>query len=198
VDLDLGAANTTSGNSWNLLNLTSFSTTPIFAPGAVTSSLGSFTEVSAGIWELPVTGAKWVFTEADGNLAYVVTATDYDNWETANGVTGGANDDDDNDGLTNFEEYAFGTDPTGGTEVNPIVVPLDKATGTFSYTRRATPATTGLSYTIWTSTDLGIWTQDSGAVQGTPVVTGEVETVPVTLSPALLTNSKLFIQVRAD
>jgi autotransporter-associated beta strand protein len=199
VNLDLSAANTTGGNVWNLFNLASFAVAPSLSGAAgVTSNLGAFSEVSAGTWEFPVTGAKWVFTEADGNLAYVITATDYDNWVTANGVTGGANDDDDNDGLTNFEEYAFGTDPTGGTEANPIVVPLDKATGTFSYTRRATPATTGLSYTIWTSTDLGIWTQDNGAVHGTPVVAGEVETVPVTLSPALLSNSKLFIQVRAD
>jgi autotransporter-associated beta strand protein len=199
VSLNLSAANTTGGNVWNLFNLGSFAVAPSLSGTAgVTSNLGAFSQVSGGTWELPVTGAKWVFTEANGNLAYVVTATDYDNWETANGVIGGANDDDDNDGLTNFEEYAFGTDPTGGTEVNPITVPLDKATGTFSYTRRATPASTGLSYSIWTSTDLGIWTEDSGAVQGTPVVTGEVETVPVTLSSALLTNSKLFIQVRAD
>jgi len=199
VDLDLSAANTTVGNVWNLFNLGSFAVSPALSgTTGVTCNLGAFSEVSGGTWELPVTGAKWVFTEANGNLAYVVTATDYDNWETANGVIGGENDDDDNDGLTNFEEYAFGTDPTGGSEVNPITVPLDKSTGTFSYTRRATPASTGLSYSIWTSTDLGIWTEDSGAVQGTPVVTGEVETVPITLSSALLTNSKLFIQVRAD
>jgi fibronectin-binding autotransporter adhesin len=198
VSLNLSAANTTGGNVWNLFNLGSFAVAPSLSGTAgVTSNLGAFSEVSAGTWELPVTGAKWVFTEADGNLAYVITATDYDNWETANGVTGGENDDDDNDGLTNFEEYAFGTDPTGGSEVNPITIPLDKATGTFSYTRRQ-QSLTGLSYSIWTSTDLGIWTQDSGAIQGTPVVTGEVETVPVTLSSALLTNSKLFIQVRAD
>jgi hypothetical protein len=122
--------------------------------------------------------------------------SDFNAWKTANGVIGGANDDD-NDGLTNFEEYAFGTDPTGGTEVNPIVIPLNKTSGTFSYTRRR-QSLTDLTYTIWSSTDLGIWTQDNGAVHGPLIVTGEVETVPVTLSPALLTNSKLFIQVRAE
>lgn len=199
VDLDLGAANATIGNRWNLFNLGSFTAAPdLSATAAVTSSLGSFTEVTPGTWELPVTGAKWVFTESDGDLAYVTAATDYDNWKAANAVTGGGNDDDDCDGLTNFEEYAFGTDPTGGGEVNPIVVPLDRTTGDFSYTRRATSAASGLSYSIWTSNDLGIWTKDSGAVQGTPVVTGEVETVRVTISPALLANSKLFIQVRAE
>jgi autotransporter-associated beta strand protein len=198
VDLDLGIANTTDGNVWNLFNLASFATAPdLSGTAGVTSTLGAFTEVTPGTWKLPVTGAEWVFTEADGNLAYNVTATDYDNWVTANGVTGGENNDDDNDGLTNHEEYAFGTDPTGGSSVNPIAVALDKSTGTFSYTRRQ-QSLTGLSYTVWYSTDLATWAPDNGAVQGTPTLSGEVETVPVTISSGLLGNTKLFIQVRAN
>ena len=181
------------------VNLASFSgPAPILDPAAVTTTtLGAFTEVSPGLWELPVSGAKWVFTTADGNLAYTVTATDYDSWETATGVTGGENDDDDFDGLSNFEEYAFGLNPTSGAEVNPIAVPLEKSTGTFSYTRR-TQSLTSLSYSVWYSTDLSSWTEDTGAVEGTPAVSGEVETVPVTISNALLSNTKLFIQVRAE
>jgi autotransporter-associated beta strand protein len=156
--------------------------------GGVAKSPGVYSSANSGGF---ITGPG-TLTVSSGPVS------DFNAWKTANGVIGGANHDDDNDSLTNFEEYAFGTDPTGGTEANPIVAPLDNATGTFSYTRRATPATTALSYTIWTSTDLGVWTQDNGAIQGPPIVTGEVETVPVTLSPALLTNSKLFIQVRAE
>ena len=199
VSLDLAAADASAGNSWNLFNLASFSgPIPTLQPSAVTTtSLGSFTEVSSGVWELPVTGAKWVFTESNGNLAYASAANDYDTWGTANGVSGGPNDDDDNDGLTNHEEYAFGLDPTGGSSVNPIGVPLDKSTGTFSYTRRI-QSLTGLTYTVWVSTDLASWNQDTGAVQGAPAVNGEVETVPVTLTPALLSNSRLFIEVRAN
>jgi len=194
VNLDLGTTDGTDGNAWTLFSLSSYAG---LAPAAVTSTLGSFSEPTSGTWELAVIGAKWVFTEADGILSYVVTATDYDTWETANGVTGGPDDDDDNDGLTNSDEYAFGLDPTGGSSVNPIAVPLDKTTGTFSYTRR-TQALTGLSYSIWYSTDLASWTEDTGAVEGTPSVSGEVETVPVTISGALLSNTKLFIQVRAE
>lgn len=199
VSLDLGAADATPGNVWNLFNLASFSgPVPTLDPAAVTTTtLGSFTEASAGVWELPVTGAKWVFTEADGNLAYVGDANDYESWASANGVVGGENDDDDSDGLTNAEEYAFGLNPTSGAEVNAIAVTLDKATGTFSYTRR-TQSLTGLSYSVWYSTDLSGWTEDTGAIEGTPAVNGEVETVPVTISPALLSNTKLFIQVRAE
>jgi hypothetical protein len=183
-----------------LFNLASFASAPdLSSTAAVTSTLGSFTEATPGSWEYPVTGAKWVFTESNGQLAYVVTATDYDTWKSANGVTGGVNDDDDSDGLTNHEEYAFGLDPTGGSSVNPFAVPFDKAIGTFSYTRRSlTLQDPDLSYTVWYSTDLASWNQDTGASQGDAVLNGEVETVPVTISPALLTNSKLFIQVRAD
>jgi fibronectin-binding autotransporter adhesin len=195
VELDLTAAAVANGNVWDLFNLISYSG---LTPSAVTSTtLGSFTEGPAGTWELPVSGAKWVFTESNGQLTYVVTATDYDTWKSANGVTGGENDDDDSDGLTNHEEYAFGLDPTGGSEVNAIIVPFNKTNGTLSYTRR-TQSLTGLTYTVWYSTDLSGWTEDTTAVQGMPSVSGEVETVPVTLTGTLLTNPKLFIQVRAE
>jgi autotransporter-associated beta strand protein len=201
VDLDLGAANTTGGNLWNLFDLDSFTVAPsLSGTTGVSSNLGAFTEVSAGTWELPVTGAKWVFTEADGNLAYVVTATDYDNWELANGVSGTETDDDDADGLSNFEEYAFGLDPTGGSSVNPITVQLNKAAKSFSYQRRDN-GLTGLTYTVWFSTDLSTWSQDTGASQpdGTPDGNG-VETINVTLSvlPGDPLPAKLFVQVRAN
>jgi autotransporter-associated beta strand protein len=200
VDLDLSAAVASGGNVWNLFNLASFTTTPDLSNvAAVTSTLGSFSEVTPGTWELPVTGAKWVFTESNGNLAYVVTATDYDTWKSDNGVTGGVNDDDDSDGLTNHEEYAFGLDPTGGSSVNPIISQLNKTNGTFSYTRR-TQSLTGLTYKVWTSTDLATWSEDVGATASQTVTgtAGEVQTVQATITGTLpLTAPKLFIQVRA-
>ena len=103
----------------------------------------------------------------------------------------------DDDGLTNQEEYAFGLIPNSGSSINPIAAGLDKTTGTFSYTRRQ-QSLTGLNYTVWYSTDLATWTEDTGAVQGVPSLSGQVETVPVTLTNSLLSNSKLFIQVRAN
>ena len=197
VELDLTAAALEGGNVWSLFNLDSYSG---LTPSAVTSTtLGSFTEGPAGTWELSVVDAKWVFTEADGNLAYVVTATDYDNWADSFGLVGGPTADEDNDGLTNEEEYAFGLIPNSGASVNPITVPFEKTGGTFSYTRRSLDLQDpDLTYTVWYSTDLGSWTQDTGATEGAPSLTGEVETVPVTISPALLSNTKLFIQVRAE
>ena len=197
VTLDLGAVDATLGNAWVLFNLGSFSGhTPTLAPVAVTSGLGSFTKSSPGVWQLMVTGAKWVFTESTGTLAYV-QASDFDNWATSFGLTGGPTGDDDHDGLTNQAEYAFGLTPNSGASVNPIAVPLDRNAGTFSYTRRL-PSLTGLAYSVWYSTDLAAWSRDTGAAEGTPVVNGDVETVPVTITNSLLANPKLFIQVRAE
>jgi autotransporter-associated beta strand protein len=124
-------------------------------------------------------------------------ATDYAGWAAFHTVTGGQNGDDDHDGLTNMDEYAFGLDPKNGAAVNPIAVPFDKTTGTFTYTRRSSSLTL-LTYSVWYSTNLRTWTKDTGATEGIPIVNGDLETVPVTLSSGLLSNSKLFIQVRAE
>ena len=201
VDLDLSATVAAGGNTWTLFDLGSFSgPAPTLTPTAVNSTLGSFTEGTPGTWELPVSGAKWVFTESNGQLAYIVTANDYDTWKTASGVTGGVNDDDDNDGLTNREEYAFGLIPNSGSSVNAIAVQLNKTTGTFSYQRRTQPLT-GLTYKVWTSTDLATWSEDAGATASQTVTgtDGEVQTVQATITGTLpLTAPKLFIQVRAN
>lgn len=199
VSLDLTAAAASIGNSWNLFNLASFTgPVPTLNPAAVTTTtLGSFAEVSPGVWELPVTGARWVFTEADGNLTYTVSATDFDTWASSFGLTGGNSGDDDHDGLTNGEEYAFGLIPNSGSSVNPIAIPLNKDTGMFSYIRRK-QSLTGLNYTVWYSTDLSSWTQDTGAVQSVNSTSGDVQTVQVTVTGSLLANPKLFIRVRAN
>jgi hypothetical protein len=126
---------------------------------------------------------------------------DYDNWAA---LYSGANLTDpnadlDGDGQSNEEERIWGLDPTDGASVHPVTVPLDAAAGTFSYTRRD-PALTGRTFTVWTSSDLLTWNKDTGAIQtptsDTPVA--DVETVSVSLTPALLTELKLFVQVLAE
>jgi len=194
-NIDTASVSGTTGHIWLLVDRASL-TGESFGS---TFSVAGFTPQLDGLtWTMTDAKGAWSFSEDTGELTLDV-GTDYDSWKTANGVTGAENDDDDNDGLTNHEEYAFGLDPTGGSSVNPITSPLNKSNGKFSYTRRALglpdPA---LSYTIWYSTDLSTWAQDNGATEGTPSLDGEVETVEVTVSPALLSNPKLFIQVRAN
>lgn len=104
--------------------------------------------------------------------------------------------DFDDDGLTNNEERIWGLDPTSASSFNPYAVPLD-ATGAFRYTRRD-PSLSGLTYTVWTSTNLQVWIEDTSADQRpeTPDA-NDVETVAVTLSPELLATPELFVQMRA-
>lgn len=87
-------------------------------------------------------------------------------------------------------------DPTNSASRGPITVPLN-VSGNFTYTRRDANLT-GWTYKLWTSTDLVTWTEDTGASQtpGSPDA-NDVETVSVTISPALLTNPKLFVRMEA-
>lgn len=201
IDLVLSAAETTDGNAWNLINIANFSgPAPTLTPTAVTSNLGSFNEVSPGLWELSLTGAKWTFTESTGDLTYATVAlTPYETWGAAYGLSAGSEGGDlDNDGLTNHQEYAFGLNPNSSTSVNPILVQLSKTAGTFTYQRRD-PALSGMSsYKIMTSTDLITWTQDTTAEQiATAIPATENQSVAVTLTTPP-TSEKFFIRVSAN
>jgi autotransporter-associated beta strand protein len=117
----------------------------------------------------------------------------YETWGAPYSLTSGSEGGDlDNDGLTNFDEFAFGLAPNSGSSVNPITTQLDKTTGQFTYQRLAD---SGLTYTIWTSPDLVTWNQDSTAGQvATPA--GDNESVVVTLTGPL-PSTKLFVRVKA-
>jgi arylsulfatase A-like enzyme len=103
--------------------------------------------------------------------------------------------DADSDGRTNFEEYAFGLDPADGASVSPVVAP-DRAAGTFTYTRRK-PSLTGLSYIYQSSTTLAGWTDFTPAGESSNNG-GPVETITVTIPPALLAEPGLFLRVEAN
>ncbi|MCX6877594.1 MAG: autotransporter-associated beta strand repeat-containing protein [Verrucomicrobia bacterium] len=126
-----------------------------------------------------------------------VTTLTYEAWAATHGISGEpAGGDFEGDGMTNFQEYAFGLTPTSGTSVNPISVPLNAATGKFSYTRTAN---TGLSYTVWTSTDLQTWDGPAAVSESVGAPVGGVETVQVTLSGYTPPpGGKLFVRVQAQ
>jgi hypothetical protein len=128
------------------------------------------------------------------------TVSDYDTWAGTGGynLSGGPAEDDDGDSLSNFMEYAFGLNPTSGLSVNPITRQLDKTTGIFRYTRRATPTTTGVNYIYEWSTTLsepwGVFTPDSASSN----LASPVEEITVDVPDVLLSNPKLFLRVRAE
>jgi alpha-galactosidase len=107
------------------------------------------------------------------------------------------NADYDGDGLNNDYERIWGLNPTNAASKNPFAFTTSLAAGTFRYTRRV-PSLTGYNYTVWTSTNLNTWAQDTGAVQTPGAPVNGVETVTVSLSPALLTGPRLFVRMRAQ
>jgi len=125
---------------------------------------------------------------------------DYDAWGGPTGfnLSGAMADDEDNDGLSNQDEYAFGLDPTNPASSTPFTSLLDQTTGDFTYTRR-NPVTfaTGLTYTYSYSTDLlnySDFTPDAEVSDNG----GAVEEVTITLPAALLGNPKLFLRITAQ
>ncbi|MCU0796736.1 MAG: autotransporter-associated beta strand repeat-containing protein [Akkermansiaceae bacterium] len=172
------------------------------APAYVLANYGTLSGTPAFASITPPAGYTVDYAYNGGTqIALVSEGTDYDDWMALFPSITDPNDklgtaDPDGDGLTNSDEYAFGLAPNSGSSVNPILVPLDKGSATFSYQRRST---TGLDYTIWTSPDLATWTQDLTAVQtpGTPDA-NNVQTVSVTLSGAPLAATRLFVRVEAE
>ena len=194
--IDTTAVTVTTG-TWTLVDTT-------------TKSFGSnftvvdFTPNGDGVtWVMTGAGKTWTFVETTGVLTLTVSGSDYDTWiDSFTSITAPADKlstaDPDGDGLTNQQEYAFGLSPASGASVNPITVPLDVNTGMFTYTRRATPLTTGLTYSVQTSTDLAAWPTDVAATENVTGTVGDVETVEVTLSAAIpLSAPSLFVRVNA-
>ena len=152
----------------------------------------------AGIARPPgvYSAANSSFITGPGTLTVTTgPATDYAGWETFHGITGGQSGDDDDDGMSNFAEYAFGLDPKNGTSVQAVTGMPAPSSGTFTYTRRK-GSLTGLSYEIWTSTNLTDWEQDFTVLQVPTAIPGaENESVEVTLGPASLNVWRLFVRV---
>jgi len=131
-----------------------------------------------------------------------VQPTPFDTWANGTFAKGTLADKDpahdpDGDGMTNFQEFAFGLDPTTGASSNPITRQLDTATGIFKYTRTKA---SGLNYIYQYTTALSNpW--DAFAPDGAPTSNdaSPVEEISVKVPAALLNaNSKLFLRVKAE
>jgi hypothetical protein len=144
-------------------------------------------------WTAGVTGGTPGFGEADPFdewlALYPSLSSPADRLPTA---------DPDKDGMDNWSEFAFGLDPDDGSSVNPITLGLNRATATFTYTRRD-PALTGLAYKVWTSPDPDAWTEDHAVNEAVSELGGGKQSVVVTLSAvAPLVAPKLFVRVTAE
>jgi autotransporter-associated beta strand protein len=134
----------------------------------------------------------------DGTLTVgAVTPSGFSSWITgtfANGTVPGdqqgPHNDFDNDGVSNLLEYAIaGQDPTVG---NPSINTFNG--GTLSFTKAS--GTSGLTYAIQKSTDLGMtdpWVEVSG---GSYV--NNASTISFTLTPGTPAKNFLRLQVLSD
>lgn len=145
---------------------------------------------------LPVMGISQI--TGDGTLTVGDgTPAGFSSWitgtfanDTVPGGQQGPNDDFDKDGISNLVEYAIaGQDPTVG---NPTIGTF--SAGTLSFTKRE--GTSGLTYAIQKSTDLGItdaWIEVTG---GSYV--NDASTISFTLTPGTPAKNFLRLQVLSN
>ncbi|MGC4017596.1 MAG: sialate O-acetylesterase [Luteolibacter sp.] len=88
-----------------------------------------------------------------------LSPVNYAAWAAARGVTGGPGNDDDHDGLTNFQEFAFGSHPENASQTAAPTTAV-QAIGGVSYltlTHRRDLNALGVTYRASISTDLQTW-----------------------------------------
>jgi hypothetical protein len=181
-----------AGDSWDIFD---FGTqTGTFANNA---SFGTNGSLDPDLPDLG-TGLVWQFDYSTGTLSVAGSGNDYADWAGPSGynLSQGATGDDDGDGLTNFEEYAFGLNPTDPSSVSPLTPP-DKTAGTFTYTRRK-PTLSGLTFSYHSSSTLtGAWPAFTPPAPDATNNGNPVETITVTIPSDLLDDPSLFLRVHA-
>ena len=187
--LGVGALSISAGATLNL-NHTGTKTVASLTLGGVAQAAGTYGSVTSG-----ATFQNDTYFAGSGT---VMVGSPYDIWANGTFANGTLTDknpahDSDGNGMTNFQKFAFGLDPTAGTSSNPISQQLDSTTSTFKYTRTKG---SGLTYTVMTSTDLVSWTPDAGTGIAPITTSGSVETVEFTVAAAPV-NGKLFVRVEA-
>jgi autotransporter-associated beta strand protein len=188
--IDTAAADALDSGTWILENVATLT-----GPYGSTFSVAGFDDIGGDKWEKALSPTKkYTFDETSGVLTLATATGDgFSVWISGTFANGqvpadqrGLHDDSDNDGIPNLIEYALaGQDPT---VANP-------AAGTFtgttlSFSKRA--ATTGLTYAIQESTDLGIlddWMEVTGASY-----VNDTDTISFTLTPG--TPAKNFLRLK--
>lgn len=97
-------------------------------------------------------GALTIDSAGTLKIAGVGSAGSYSTWASTNNVTGGANGDSDNDGISNLTEYALLLNPAGSDGASGTYTG-----GTITFTKRAESVTNNdVTYAIQESADLGL------------------------------------------
>ncbi|MDX1679483.1 MAG: InlB B-repeat-containing protein [Akkermansiaceae bacterium] len=171
--------------SWSVV-----STSPSGQEGNVSFDNASLAAATAtftaeGTYTLRLTSSD-AYSSTTDDVVITVNPPPYDAWKAstfANAFTDTASTSDpDGDGMLNFVEFAFGTDPTtgssgsmaytpGGSINSPGMPILEGPDGGYKavFSRRKDHVAAGLTYAVEFTCDLQAWTADSTGLQ---VVTG--------------------------
>ena len=210
INIDFSETDTTFGNTWVLIDLSSLST--ITGPSFnVTSSAGDFSEESPGIWTLDAGGNLWTFTVATGilQLAEGSPLSGFDffqvNFFAADEIAAGDADldvDFDGGSLNNGIEFVVGGNPTDGLDDAVLAPTFVEVAGGFLFTFRRTDASTpdnpGVEY------DADLVGEFTPAIDGTDGVTitvtddgfeAGVDQVAVFLPDSLAVDGRLFARL---
>jgi autotransporter-associated beta strand protein len=190
------------GNGSNNSNLANAADV-IVASGASLHLNYTGTDTIDELWLGGVRKSPGIYSFANSNGFITGTGTltvingppsDYASWKSANNISGDMNGDDDQDGMSNFSEYAFGQNPTAPSG-NPHSLQVTPANKIFTYTRRKR-SLTGLNYTVWTSNNLINFIHDASATEAVTSISGtDLESVAVSISPSLSSETKLFVRI---
>ncbi len=158
------------------------------------------TAESAGTYYVVATNAVGFATSTAVNVTLSGSASAYDTWASAQGLTAGVNDgttqDPDGDGLSNALEFALGGNPLSAASAPKPVFARVGNSYTFTYDVK-TDALGEFQIAAQSSTDLATWTTIVHGVGGASIATSPVdaatERVVVTLPAG---PARLFARVR--
>ena len=127
----------------------------------------------------------------------------YTIWEAKNfdGALGAAENDNDFDSLTNFAEYAYGTDPLSGFQ-DPSLHQLsfDGSTGVTHYTYTLLKSSIDVTYKLLMSTDLLTWNLAQEDVDYTVIssvdASEDTETRTIEFQPP--NQQPIFVRLEAE
>jgi fibronectin-binding autotransporter adhesin len=206
-NIDTTVANTTSGNSWLLVDVDVLTETY-----GGTFSVDGFDQ-SGTIWTKVEGGKTWTFDQVTGKLGLV--SAGYASWtgDPANGLVAGVSDgayeDPDADGILNLLEYVLGGIPAGAGSSDHSILPtqtLDATDLTLTFHRSDLSESDVVLKVQW-STDMVIWSDFAtiGAADALPAVdiaedapTAALDTVVVKIPRAgHEASGKLFARVHA-
>jgi autotransporter-associated beta strand protein len=166
-NLDLSdPAAAVDGSFWTLVDVSSLASVTFGS----TFNIPGFTE-SADVWTRNDGSFVWTFDESSGELLVTAgTGSPYDTWASGYSLTGGADDDDDLDGIANGIEFVIGGDPTLATEGDKMPT-LTRSGGNMVFVFRRTSDSASLNPTVQHNSDLGgSWTTAAHGVDNVTIV----------------------------